>query len=483
MNGDFARVTFDPRAGFSRVLLQQGRILLEADFNEQSAIHHHFLRTLVVDLIGRRWRAGDGFTLAADPQGTANFTITKGHFYVDGILCENATDCTYESQPWAWVPEAEQDPSPLGGIAFLECWERHVSALQRPGLRDVALGGIDTASRAQIVWQVRTAPQAWVDARLQQVAGGLNVRLGNAAEADRAAIKAAAERVRKAQEDFTQALSDFPNADNEGRCGPANDMLDALDAAPPLLRARAMHDAADDDPCAIAAESAFRSRENQLYRIEVHDAGLADGQATIKWSRENASVVFAIRSAPRVDTKTNTVVVGLASLGHDQRTGLCEGQWVELTGDAFEFTPVAPPLGQVTQVDRARQTVTIQFQHPFTADLAHCTLLKRWDQHDDVNDAGVLVVSESNGAKWIALERGVQVQFVPGGVYRTGDYWLVPARVASRDVGWPQAGDGPAAIPPHGVARHRATLAYFKKTPAAGWSFGICGCTQQPLCP
>lgn len=481
MNGDFARVTFDPSARFSRVLLQQGRILLEADFNEQSAIHHHFLRTLVVDLIGRRWRAGDGFTLAANPQGTPNFGISKGHFYVDGILCENDADCSYATQPWPYVPEAEDEPAPLGGIAYLECWERHVSALQRPGLRDVALGGIDTASRAQVVWQVRIAHQAWVDARLQQVSSALGLRLAAAAPAEQGPIRAAAERVRAALDGFTQALSGFPG-ETTG-CAAANDMLDALDASPALMRARARHDASDDDPCAIAAESAFRSRENQLYRVEVHDGGLADGQASIKWSRENGSVVFAIRSAPRVDSGGGTVTVGLENLGHDERTGLCEGQWVELTGDAFEFTPVAAPLGQVTRIDRGRHAVTIRFQQPFTADFAHCTLLKRWDQHDDLTDGGVIAVEEGSGAKWIALERGVQVQFVPGGVYRTGDYWLVPARVASRDVGWPQVADGPAALAPHGIARHRATLAYFKKPAGAGWNFGICGCSQAPLCP
>jgi len=481
MNGDFARVTFDSTARFSRVLLQQGRILLEADFNEQSAIHHHFLRSLVIDLIGRHWRAGDSFTLSANAQGTADFTISPGHFYVDGILCENDAACTYTTQPWPYFPEAEQEPATAGGIAYLECWERHVCALQYPGLRDVALGGIDTASRAQIVWQVRTANQPWIDARLSRVLGALQLRLASAKPADQPPVQLVIDHVRQTQATFTQALANFPGAAAD--CAIAGDMLDALNAARPLMRARAVHNAAEDDPCALSADAAFRSRENQLYRIEVHDGGLADGHATIKWSRENASVVFAIRGTPKLDAQSNAITVGLESLGHDHRTGLCEGQWVELTGDAFEFTPVAPPLGQVSKIDRTRQTVTIQLQQKTTVDFAHCTLLKRWDQHDGVNAEGVLQVVESNGSGWMALERGVEVQFRVGGDYRTGDYWLVPARVASRDVGWPQAADGPAAVPPHGVERHRAALAYFKKNAAGGWDFGRCGCSMQPLCP
>lgn len=58
MSGDFARVSFNPDRHYTRVLLQQGRVLLEADFNEQSALHHHYLRMLIVDLAGRAWRAG-----------------------------------------------------------------------------------------------------------------------------------------------------------------------------------------------------------------------------------------------------------------------------------------------------------------------------------------------------------------------------------------------------------------------------------------
>lgn len=481
MNGDFARVTFDPAARFSRVLLQQGRVLLESDFNEQSAIHHHYLRTLVVDLIGRRWRAGDSFTLSADAQGTPNFGISAGHFYVDGILCENDSACTYASQPWPYFPAAEAVPPTTGAIAYLECWERHVSAVQRPALREVALNGIDTASRAQVVWQVRSAPQAWVDARLHQVASGLKLRQAMVPEAERPPIKAAAEKVRLALDAFTEALAGFPGA--EVACTAANDMLDALDAAPALMRARARHNALEDDPCAIAAEAAFRSRENQLYRVEIHDAGLADGQASLKWSRENASVEFALRGAPTLDTTTNTLTLELESLGHDARTGLCEGQWVELTGDAFEFTPVAAPLGQITGIDRTRHTVAIHLEQTTTADFAHCTLLKRWDQHDGVTSGGVIPIEESGGARWMALERGVEVQFVPGGVYRTGDYWLVPARVISRDVGWPQVAGGPAAIAPHGIHRHRATLGFFKAAPDGGWNFGACGCSMRALCP
>ena len=63
MKGDFSRGSFDPTKHFARVLLQQGRVLTDADFNEQGAIQRELLRAFVVDLVGRRWRVGEGFAI------------------------------------------------------------------------------------------------------------------------------------------------------------------------------------------------------------------------------------------------------------------------------------------------------------------------------------------------------------------------------------------------------------------------------------
>ena len=40
MKGDFSRDTFDARRDYVRVLMQQGRVQVDADFNEQHAISH-----------------------------------------------------------------------------------------------------------------------------------------------------------------------------------------------------------------------------------------------------------------------------------------------------------------------------------------------------------------------------------------------------------------------------------------------------------
>ena len=55
--GDFTRDTFWRANHFCQVLMQQGRVQLDADWNEQSAILLHFLRSLARDVIGLPWWA------------------------------------------------------------------------------------------------------------------------------------------------------------------------------------------------------------------------------------------------------------------------------------------------------------------------------------------------------------------------------------------------------------------------------------------
>ena len=124
MKGDFTRDTFNPLKHFSRVLQQQGRVQLDADWNEQNAILLHYLRALAADLIGpfggteqafgifnavidlksnqtpkpgelglteqEIQRLSDTNVLAKDhtvPDG--DFLIGIGRYYVDGLMCEN----------------------------------------------------------------------------------------------------------------------------------------------------------------------------------------------------------------------------------------------------------------------------------------------------------------------------------------------------------------------------------------------------------
>ena len=68
MKGDFTRMTFDPRQHYRGVLMQQGRVQLDADWNEQLDIQAHRAETETRDLIGACGTPIDqpGFTLIVD---------------------------------------------------------------------------------------------------------------------------------------------------------------------------------------------------------------------------------------------------------------------------------------------------------------------------------------------------------------------------------------------------------------------------------
>src|SRR5260370_31162290 len=71
--GDFTRDTFYAFKHFSRVLMQQGRVHLDADWNEQTSILLRYLQALAADLIGPHGGPMDpdgtfsSFRISSDP--------------------------------------------------------------------------------------------------------------------------------------------------------------------------------------------------------------------------------------------------------------------------------------------------------------------------------------------------------------------------------------------------------------------------------
>jgi len=437
MQGDFSRNTFDPTKHFSRVLMQQGRVQLDADWNELNATVRHHLRTLARDMYGR---CGGPAKLGFDitPRGNNNFTISSGHLYVDGLLCEN-------DERWGMVDQSPQlipltydgqkdydyptpDPLPPVGdfLVYLDVWERYVSALQDADIREKALGGPDTAARAQILWQVRV----WTEPP----------------------------PVKEDKKTFDESqwipLTARWQPPNRG-----------------LLKVKADTDtAAYKDPCIQAPNAGYRGAENHLYRIEVHTGGTA-GTATFKWSRENGSVV-----ASWIETEGNNLVV-------DTARGFQANQWVELIDDSKELRAQPGTLVKVSNVEANLITIdpTTAKGSITRADFPRNPRVRRWDQQETEDltlstfDRAIPIVEQTDtpDAKWIALEDGIQIQFQPvlkpspnnpDHSYRTGDYWLVPARVATGDVEWPEwvlpdDKHVPRALPPHGIHHVYAPLA------------------------
>jgi len=444
MHGDFSRLTFDPTNRFSAVLLLQGRVHVEADSNEQVAILQHYVRTLAADLLGEFSfpKADPGFAIKKVVKGNklTDLEIGYGRCYLDGLLVENprpsdpdAVPTTFYQQPDAYFdPEEDPLPSEQPFFVYLQAWERLVTWVEDPAIRDVALGagGPDASARVKVVWQVRLA-EAEID--------------GAAPTTTKAAMTAWEKSVKPAlTAPSTGALS--------ARVVPTD----------------------DDELGVLAPEAGYRGLENQLYRVEIHAGGELEEQKnggsgpTFKWSRDNGSVVFPIEAR-------QGKMVTLATLGRDDRSQLDIGDWVEIVDDARALAGPPADLHRVEDVDLGDRRVALDAAPTTTtgADPGLHPFLRRWDQQERSDltlgsDHAITVVLGSSGAAkpldasgiWMALEDGVEVLF-EAGTYRSGDYWLIPARVETQTIEWPRKDDLALAVPPHGYDYHSVPLAFF----------------------
>jgi hypothetical protein len=159
MKGDFSRRTFRPHRRYVGVLQQQGRVALDADWNEQVEIDRHQGQALVRDLVGACGGPRDdaGFEIRPSEDGKG-LLIGAGRYYVGGLLAVSHASCAFAEQPD--VPSAGRQladaaTKPGRYLAYLDVWERLVTAVEDPDLLDPALGGADTTVRLKTVWQVR----------------------------------------------------------------------------------------------------------------------------------------------------------------------------------------------------------------------------------------------------------------------------------------------------------------------------------------
>jgi Family of unknown function (DUF6519) len=342
------------------------------------------------------------------------------------------------TQPYYPAVPLPKGQDPIICLVYLDVWERHVSASQADGIKEAALGGPDSTSRHQVIWQVKISTQ-----ELQNPKVGL------------AGIKNKASVDDWLANDWPRWVLQF-QPDDRG-----------------LLKARVKPaPSSESDPCVISPDSRYRGPENQLYRVEVHRGSDGQGGPTFKWSRENGSIIF-----PIAELASNQAV--LKDFGPDADRSLKEGQLVEVLDDTISLQSEAGPLAQVIAVHRDTMTVTLAPMDgaaisDIPAGVANHPLLRRWD-HDGDPASGILQLNQagSAGDGWLDLEDGIQVKFeTQNQKYRTGDYWLIPARVATGAIEWPVFRDAqgqpqpdadgnpePLGLPPHGVDHHYAPLA------------------------
>ncbi|HHM05337.1 MAG TPA: hypothetical protein ENJ19_06290 [Gammaproteobacteria bacterium] len=427
MAGDYTRFTFKADKNYSEVRQQQGRVSLDADWNEGAAIDDRHWRSETFDILGRcvvPATTPKAFEIV--PTAPGEFTIGVGRLYLDGLQVENhglaprfdpilaelhgtgavpysasagnPVQRFYPTAPALTMPVAERSD-----LIYLHVWQREVTALEDPELLDVALGGPDTTTRVQTAWQV------------QVLEGVGDAHCPDELEAWDAITKPSAGRL------------------STGAVAPG-----------------------EDKPCIISPSGGYRGLENRLYRVEIHTPGPV-GTAKFKWSRDNVSVRAAVDTIPALDRIT------VRELGRDQVLRFQVGDWVEVLDDLLEFRirageNVAGHMAQITAIDEGNAILTLAPALPaglFDAtDPDRHTRVQRWDQSTGVDANGLL----DTAAGPLELEDGVVVSFTPdpanpAGECKRGDYWVFAARTADASV------ETLTEAPPRGVHHHYCRLA------------------------
>lgn len=408
MKGDFTRRTFRRGSHYRGVLMQQGRVQLDADWNEQLDIQLHHDETTARDAIGAHGGPQDeaGFAITdrngAEPRAClpTELRLSRGRYYVDGILCENDVPVLLANQPD--LPDMGLPEGDGRFVAYLDVWREHLTALERPELREVALGGPDTGTRTRTVWQVRLQLAENPEATPAQVAPPWKPRGSR--------------------------------------------------RSPGQLRARAQPPEARPTPSVVPPHAGYRRVENQLYRVEIHEGSA--GSPSCVWSRDNGTV-----AARLVGFSDSSITI--AAPGRDEELGFSKGQWVEVTNLARTRQGMPGVLAQLGEVSGTELQIADWAGDSLGLFDSPGGVVRRWDSPGAVPITG----------DWIELEDGVQVQFGPDAYHRTGDYWLIPARTAALsladldsdlpgNVEWPrEKGGAPIFQPPDGIEHHTAAIA------------------------
>lgn len=194
MSFDNSRFTFDPWNDYSGVVMEQGRVQTDADWNEWLSEISHRMQAGTLDIMGHAVYPATtpyAFRIAASNAGGTNtINIGVGRMYVDGLLVENHGDkkqavwdpalaelsnspqpppsplqplgssnsISFDNQPYN--PGATVPPGNREYLVYLDVWRRPTTFVEDSSLVDVAIG-VDTTGRMQTAWQVVLRPLPW----------------------------------------------------------------------------------------------------------------------------------------------------------------------------------------------------------------------------------------------------------------------------------------------------------------------------------
>ncbi len=420
MGSDRARVSYDPKQQYRSVVMQQGRVTLEADFNEELAIVGEELREETLDIVGPNGTPDNGYLITPLSNSTPpfDFSVRPGTMYVGGLRVTSPppvpvaapagqavivtgglrysaqTDWLDFSDDPDWVDTSKNPPT--NEFVYLFLREQEVSAVEDSDLKDVALGGPDTAQRTRLIQHI--------------------VRLSDG------------------QDCATGLLAAREKWKSEGLGFNARTMQLVSTAT---LKVGFSTSGSPPDPCNPQAQGGYLGADNQLIRVQISGVDQATGNPKFVWGFDDASFLY------RLDLdKNNKQLLHLQSRPVDASHNPRANQAVEVLRSAAELSNgeyVASLSGLVFTLDHDYNPDTHKITLP-------ATLTQLPDEYYDSTQTprAFLRVWEEEHVftpdKSVDLgNTGLQVTFeVHGNVFHTGDYWLFAVRPSTPQQVYPE---------------------------------------------
>jgi hypothetical protein len=354
MVADIARITYDPTRQYRSLIYQQGRVTLEADNNEAAILASEALRLETLDIIGPTGAIGDGFQFYVDANSAF---LRKGIFYLGGWRLQRDEDLPLP-------PVSGFNTYAINRVIVLLVTEQSVSAVEDRALREVALGGPDSAARTRLMLnaiplQLPLGTDGSCAGGWERVVGGLK---GEGVTVDGGLQLHSTARL---QAGFEPGHS-------------------------------------SKDPCTPTAAGGYLGADNQMVRVTVTSftpgAGQKGGSGTLLWGWNNASLLYRA-------TATNPTTLNLTTLPVDQEHAPQAGQWVEvlLTElDLLHGDYIAQGQGFVTWVTSgyvaAGDPVTLNDALPADYQNAkHPLFLRLWQGQVKFNDGEATPLDDVSG--------------------------------------------------------------------------------------
>jgi len=410
VGSDRARVSYDRTRRWRNVVNQQGRVTLEADWNEAATIAAEERREQLIEIVGPAGTPNDGYvvTPVVDSNGnaTGDLSIGPGTMYVGGERVELDTTLDYNLQDagdWVdnigdplWIPGAIPQGTAAEAV-YLLLREQEVGAVEDGSLLDIALGGPDTSQRVRIVQRV--------------------VRHGTG-EATCEGSLAVLDKLWAGQ-----GLT-FDSKTMQLRSGST-------------LQVSFEQDPQAATPCEPVAQGGYLGAENQLIRVQV--AGVDEsGAPTLVWGFDNAYFLYRV-DVGATDTTAGTTVLRLPSPPVDEYHQPTLGQAVEVLRAAVKLSGspaesnyyAAATTGIVTTVTTAYQAATQELVIGTALDApatdSPVVFLRVWQETIAAYVGGPVALGDT----------GAEITVEPGGGYHVGDYWIFAVRPGAPTVASP----------------------------------------------